>query len=55
MYSTSFRTKQNGVPYLEKEEMDAIAEGYIRDYRPEALERPTQIDIDDFACNTKWL
>lgn len=51
MYSTSFRTKKNGVPYLEKEEMDVIAEGYIRDYRPEALERPMEIDIDDFACN----
>ena len=43
-----FRTKQNGVPILSREEINAIMEGYARDFQSTALERPEPFDIEGF-------
>ena len=48
MYDPKFRTKQNGVPVLSKEEIEIIAERCILDYCPEVLETPQAIDADRF-------
>lgn len=51
MYFPSYRTKKNGVPVLGKAEIDAIAEKFILDFCPEAMETPMEIDIDSFVLN----
>jgi Zn-dependent peptidase ImmA (M78 family) len=43
--------KKNGVPVLSKAEIENIAEGYIRDFCPQALEKPMALDSDDFISN----
>lgn len=39
------------MPILSKPEIDAIAENFISDFNPEAMEKPMEIDIDSFALN----
>lgn len=51
MYKPSYKTKRNGLPVLSKEEIDVFAERYLLDYKPELMNKPQQIDIDDFAEN----
>lgn len=51
MYKPVYRTDRKGVPILSKNEIDQLAENYIRDFCPEAMENPMQIDIDSFAQN----
>ena len=49
MYLPSFRKKQNGVPFLSKLEINSMAERFILDFSPEALNNPMEIDIDSFV------
>jgi Zn-dependent peptidase ImmA (M78 family) len=51
MYFPSYRTKKNGVPILKKAEIEIIAERFIADFSPEALETPMEIDVDSFVLN----
>lgn len=48
MYFPTYRIKKNGVPILKKTEIDTIAERFILDFNPEAMEIPMEIDIDAF-------
>jgi len=48
MYIPRFRIKRNGVPILNKQEIDLIGEKLVRDFCPEAMETPMEIDIDSF-------
>ncbi len=49
MYNPRFRVKRNGVPILNKQEIDVIGEELIRDFCPKAMEVPMEIDIDGFV------
>ncbi len=49
MYHPRFRVKRNGVPILNKQEIDTIGEELIRDFCPKAMEVPMEIDIDSFV------
>jgi len=49
MYLPRFRQKRNGVPILRREDIDYIAEQYIRDFCPEVLTDPRPVDVDLFA------
>lgn len=51
MIFRSYRIKYNGVPILQKAEIDTMAEEYILDFNPAALETPMEIDIDSFVQN----
>lgn len=51
MYKPEFRKKNNGVPILSKSELEDMAENFIRDFNPDALKTPMEIDIDSFAQN----
>lgn len=51
MYFPSYRTKKNGVPILKKTEIDTIAERFILEFSPEAMQTPMEIDIDSFVLN----
>lgn len=51
MYFPSYRKKKNGVPILNKAEIDIIAERFILDFTPDALKIPMEIDIDSFVLN----
>lgn len=51
MYIPDFRVKANGVPILSKPEIDRIAENFLIDFQPEALNKPSQVDIDGFLEN----
>jgi Zn-dependent peptidase ImmA (M78 family) len=51
MYKPTYRTGRNGVPILGKNEIDEIAENFIRDFCPGAMRTPMKIDIDSFAQN----
>lgn len=48
MYIPRFRIKRNGVPILNKQEIDLIGEKLVRDFCPEAMETPMEMDIDSF-------
>ena len=48
MITPKYRAKKNGVPILSKKEIYAIAEDFIRDFQPSALENPEPIDIEAF-------
>lgn len=50
MYTPTFRTKKNGVPVVSKDELDIIGERFAADFCPKAMQTPTEIDIDRFAC-----
>ena len=49
MYNPSFRTKQNSVPILSKQEIEVIGEKFVRDFCPEALKIPQAIDVEAFV------
>lgn len=51
MIFESFRMKPNGVPILQKAEIEILAEKYILDFNPEAARTPMEIDIDSFIQN----
>ena len=48
MYIPTIRTKQNELPILKRDEIDYIAEQFLKDYQPEALKSPTEVDVDGF-------
>lgn len=49
MYSPAYRKKKNGVPILNKQEIDIIAEQFIKEFNPQALKIPMEINIDSFV------
>lgn len=53
MYTATYRSRPNGIPVLNKDEIDAIGERLVVDFCPEVLWSPTEIDIDRFV--TKYL
>lgn len=48
MYTPSFRTNRNNVPFLPKQDIEEIAESYALDFCPKILEKPQPIDIESF-------
>lgn len=49
MYRPEIKRKKSGTPVLSRKEIDTIGENIIRDFMPEALESPQEIDIDLLA------
>lgn len=49
MYEPQFKCKRNGVPILSHEDIESDAEMFLRDFDPEALENPKEVDIEKFA------
>jgi len=49
MYQPRLRKQRNGIPILSNSEIDAHAEGYLRDYNPSLLKIPQPVDIEAFA------
>lgn len=48
MYNLKFRIKSNNVPILSKDEIDHIAEEFLKDFNPRIFEDPKLIDEDRF-------
>lgn len=48
MYKPIFRTNQNMLPILKREEIDDIAEQFLIAFQPEALRKPMEVDVDGF-------
>ena len=48
MYQPRFRTKSRGVPIVSRDEINAIAEGYVQDFQKGALTTPEPFDIEGF-------
>ena len=53
MYKPTFNTNARSLPILSRAEIDQIGENLVRDFNPEALQEPTEIDIDRFI--TRYL
>lgn len=51
MYTPTFKTSKTNVPILSKPEIDTIGEDLVRDYCPQAMETPMELDIDRFITN----
>ncbi len=49
MYKPHFRCKRNRVPVLANENLEQDAEMFIRDFDPNLLTYPNEIDIDKFS------
>jgi hypothetical protein len=49
MYNPAFKLSPSGVPILSKEQMERIAEKYIRDFMPEILQSCRPLPVDDFC------
>ena len=49
MLSFDLRIKKSGVPIVSSEEIDVLAERLVADFCPNALQTPTEIDIDRFV------
>ena len=49
MYQPKLKKKRNGIPVMSNSEMDAHAEGFLRDYNPLALKNPQPINIEELA------
>ncbi len=49
MYNPSFRIRAGGVPVIRDMEIDAHAEAFVKDFKPELIENPQPIDVDEFA------
>lgn len=49
MYEPQFRCRSNGVPILSHEDIELDAEMFIRDFDPEALRNPKEVNIEEFA------
>lgn len=48
MYRPQFKTKQNGVPVLSKQDIEAIGENFLQDFCPDALTNPQPVDVERF-------
>jgi Zn-dependent peptidase ImmA (M78 family) len=51
MFDPSYYISKSGVPILNKDYIDYIAERFLEDFCSEALRKPQAIDIDSFAMN----
>lgn len=40
MYQPKLKKKRNGIPVMSNSEMDAHAEGFLKDYNPLVLKNP---------------
>lgn len=49
MYNPAFKLSPSGVPILSKEQMERIAEKYIRDFIPEMLQNCMPLPVDNFC------
>ena len=49
MYYPAFKLSLSGLPILSKEQMERIAEKYIRDFIPEMLQNSMPLPVDDFC------
>ena len=49
MYRPDIKRKKSGTPVLSRKQIDIIGENLIREFNPEALKQPQEIDIDLFA------
>ena len=49
MIHPNIRYTHRGVPVLSRKQIDAIAEEYLADFRPEYLKDPQPVDVDKFA------
>ena len=49
MYRPDIKRKKSGTPVLSRREIDIIGEELVRDFNPEALKTPQEIDIDLFV------
>lgn len=49
MYRPDITRKKSGTPVLSRKEIDIIGENIVRDFMPEALKMPQEIDIDLLA------
>lgn len=48
MFQPHYRKKKNGIPVLSKKEINEIAEGYVLDFCPDAIQNPQPLNIDLF-------
>lgn len=51
MYNPCVKKGKNRVPILSRGRIDDIAEEYLKEYQPEALKTPMEIDIEGFMEN----
>ena len=49
MYEPQFRCRSNGVPILSHEDIESDAEMFIRDFDPDVLNNPKEVNIEEFA------
>lgn len=49
MFRPEIKRKKSGTPVLSRKQIDAIGEGLVREFKPDALVTPQEIDIDLFA------
>lgn len=49
MYRPDIKRKKSGTPVLSRKQIDIIGENLIREFNPDALKQPQEIDIDLFA------
>lgn len=49
MYQPKLKKKRNGIPVMSNSEMDAHAEGFLKDYNPLVLKNPQPINIEELA------
>ena len=48
MYEPQFRCRSNGVPILSHEDIESDAEMFIRDFDPDVLNNPKEVNIEEF-------
>lgn len=53
MFKPTFKTNAKSMPILSRAQIDQIGEGLVRDFKPEAMQEPSEIDIDRFI--TRYL
>ena len=49
MFRPEIKRKKSGTPVLSRKQIDAIGEGLVGEFKPDALVTPQEIDIDLFA------
>lgn len=49
MYRADIRRKRSGTPILSRKEIDMIGEELVKDFMPQVLDNPQEVDIDLFV------
>lgn len=49
MYQPKLKKKRNGIPVMSNREIDAHAEGFLKDYNPLVLKNPQPINIEELV------